>query len=157
MPTLSHANRAFGIFAEAEQYLTDVLNHCEDLLKHPVEVFLSFLGLLNAGVEFSAIAMATWLVHLGLIVGMPFGVLLFGWFAALPLKPGLPSGARAIDLLVIGCVAAIGCTGSLFIAAVALDSGTVQDAAKTSALLSSFAAMISLIVGKPLKIENLAG
>ena len=38
VPTLPHADRAFGIFSEAEQYLTDLLNHSEHLLKHPVEV-----------------------------------------------------------------------------------------------------------------------
>ncbi|MYF88819.1 MAG: Na+/H+ antiporter NhaA, partial [Boseongicola sp. SB0676_bin_33] len=157
VPTLPHADRAFGIFAEAEQYLTDLLNHCEHLLKHPVEVILFFFGLLNAGVEFSAIGTATWLVLLGLIVGKPFGVLLFGWFAAAPLKLGLPAGVRVIDLFVIGCVAAIGFTVSLFIATVAFDAGPVQDAAKMGALLSFFAAVISLIVGKLSKIEKQHG
>ena len=157
VPTLPHADRAFGIFAEAEQYLTDLLNHCEHLLKHPVEVILFFFGLLNAGVEFSAIGTATWLVLLGLIVGKPFGVLLFGWFAASPMKLGLPSGVRIVDLFVIGCVAAIGFTVSLFIATVAFDPGAVQDAAKMGALLSFFAAVISLVVGKLSKIEKQHG
>ena len=157
VPTLPHADRAFGIFAEAEQYLTDLLNHCEHLLKHPVEVILFFFGLLNAGVEFSAIGTATWLVLLGLIVGKPFGVLLFGWFAASPMKLGLPSGVRIVDLFVIGCVAAIGFTVSLFIATVAFDPGAVQDAAKMGALLSFFAAVISLVVGILSKIEKQHG
>ena len=69
VPTLPHADRAFGIFSEAEQYLTDLLNHCEHLLKHPVEVVLFFFGLMNAGVEFSAISEPTWLVLAGLIIG----------------------------------------------------------------------------------------
>ena len=53
VPTLPHADRAFGIFSEAEKYLTDLLNHSEHLLKHPVEIVLFFFGLVNAGVEFS--------------------------------------------------------------------------------------------------------
>ena len=36
VPTIPHADRAFGIFSEAEQYLTDLLNHIEHMLKHPV-------------------------------------------------------------------------------------------------------------------------
>lgn len=152
--TIPHADRAFGIFSEAEQYLTDLLNHCEHLLKHPVEIILFFFGLLNAGVELSSISEPTWLVLAGLIIGKPLGVLLFGWFAAGPLRLGLPAGMRVIDLFVIGCVAAIGFTVSLFIASVAFEAGPVQDAAKMGALLSFAAAIISLIVGRITKVQK---
>jgi NhaA family Na+:H+ antiporter len=146
--TIPHADRAFGIFSEAEQYLTDLLNHIEHILKHPVEIVLFFFGLLNAGVEFSAISEPTWLVLAGLLIGKPVGILLFGWFAAHILKLGLPKGMRTIDLFVIGCVAAIGFTVALFVASVAFPSGPVQDAAKMGALLSFGAAIISVIAGK---------
>ncbi|MDD9979235.1 MAG: Na+/H+ antiporter NhaA [Boseongicola sp.] len=154
VPTIPHADRAFGIFSEAEQYLTDLLNHCEHILKHPVEVILFFFGLLNAGVEFSAIAEPTWLVLAGLIIGKPIGVLLFGWFAAGPMKLGLPAGMRTIDLFVIGCVAAIGFTVSLFIATVEFEPGPVQNAAKMGALLSFFAAVISIVAGIVTRVEK---
>jgi len=154
VPTLPHADRAFGIFSEAEQYLTDLLNHAEHLLKHPVEVVLFFFGLLNAGVEFSSIGSPTWLVLAGLLIGKPLGVLLFGWLAAGPMGLGLPKGMRTSDLFVIGCVAAIGFTVSLFIASVAFDSSAmlgdipVQDAAKMGALFSFAAAVVAIIAGK---------
>ena len=152
--TIPHADRAFGIFAEAEQYLTDLLNHCEHLLKHPVEVILFFFGLMNAGVEFSAISSPTWLVLAGLLIGKPVGILLFGWLAAKPLALGLPQGMRVVDLFVVGCVAAIGFTVSLFIATVAFDAGPVQDAAKMGALLSFAAAIISIVAGRLTKVEK---
>jgi NhaA family Na+:H+ antiporter len=152
VPTIPHADRAFGIFAEAEQYLTDLLNHIEHALKHPVEVVLFFFGLLNAGVEFNAIGNPTWLVLAGLIIGKPFGVLLMGWIGASVLKLGLPAGMRTVDLFVIGCVAAIGFTVSLFIASVAFDPGPVQDAAKMGALFSFAAAIISIVAGKLTKV-----
>ncbi len=155
VPVIPHADRAFGIFSEAEQYLTDLLNQCEHMLKHPVEIILFFFGLMNAGVEFSAISEPTWLVLAGLIIGKPFGILLFGWFAAGPMKLGLPQGMRTIDLFVIGCVAAIGFTVSLFIATVAFDAGPVQDAAKMGALLSFFAAIISIVAGIVTKVEKI--
>lgn len=154
VPTLPHADRAFGIFSEAEQYLNDLLNHTEHLLKHPVEIVLFFFGLLNAGVEFSAIAAPTWLVLAGLMIGKPLGILLFGWFAAGPLKLGLPEGMRVIDLFVIGCIAAIGFTVALFVASVAFESGPVQDAAKMGALLSFGAAVVSIIAGRLCKVEK---
>jgi NhaA family Na+:H+ antiporter len=90
----------------------------------------------------------------GLIIGKPFGILLFGWFAAGPMGLGLPQGMRTSDLFVIGCVAAIGFTVSLFIASVAFEAGPVQDAAKMGALLSFFAAVISIIAGKITRIEK---
>lgn len=152
VPTIPHADRAFGIFSEAEQYLHDLLNDIEHALKHPVEIVLFFFGLMNAGVEFSSISDPTWLVLAGLIIGKPFGVLLFGWIGARLLKLGLPEGMRIIDLFVIGCVAAIGFTVSLFIASVAFDAGPVQDAAKMGALFSFAAAIISIIAGRVTKV-----
>ena len=154
VPTIPHADRAFGIFSEAEQYLTDLLNHIEHLLKHPVEVILFFFGLLNAGVEFSSIGSPTWLVLAGLLIGKPVGILIFGWIAARPLGLGLPKGMRVTDLFVVGCVAAIGFTVSLFIAAVAFKGDMmlgdihVQEAAKMGALFSFAAAIISIVAGR---------
>lgn len=160
IPAIPHADRAFGIFAEAESHLHDLLNVIEHALKRPVEVILLFFGLLNAGVEFSSIGSPTWLVLAGLMIGKPIGVLLFGYLAAHPLRLGLPAGMRTIDLFVIGCVAAIGFTVSLFIASVAFDSAVqlegirVQDAAKMGALFSFFAAIVSLIAGKLCRVEK---
>ncbi len=157
VPTIPHADRAFGIFSEAEQYLTDLLNHIEHALKHPVEIVLFFFGLLNAGVEFSAISEATWLVLGGLLIGKPIGIALFGILGAHVLKLGLPAGMRTIDLVVIGFVAAIGFTVSLFVASVAFDPGPVQDAAKMGALLSFFAAVVSIVAGKMLRVQKVEG
>lgn len=154
VPTLPHADRAFGIFSEAEQYLSDLLNQAEHMLKLPVEFVLFFFGLLNAGVAFTAIGSPTWLVLAGLIIGKPVGVLIFGWLAARPLGLGLPAGMRVIDLPVIGCVAAIGFTVSLFIASVAFDPGPVQEAAKMGALFSFVAAILSLAAGRLARVEK---
>ena len=160
VPTIPHADRAFGLFAEAETHLTDLLNDIEHKLKTPVEVILFFFGLLNAGVEFNAIGEPTWLVLGGLLIGKPVGILLMGALAAHVLRLGLPAGMRTIDLFVIGCVAAIGFTVSLFIASVAFDANTmlgetpVQAAAKMGALFSFAAAIISIIAGKLCKVEK---
>lgn len=160
VPAIPHADRAFGIFAEAESHLKDLLNHIEHMMAHPVEVILFFFGLLNAGVEFSSIGSPTWLVLAGLIIGKPLGVYLFGAFGAHVLKFGLPAGMRTVDLIVIGCVSAIGFTVSLFVASVAFDSTVilgdirVQDAAKMGALFSFAAALISIVAGKLLRVEK---
>ena len=155
--TIPHADRAFGIFSAAESYLTDLLNQIEHALKSPVEIILFFFGLLNAGVEFSSIGDATWLVLAGLLIGKPVGVLLMGWLAARPLGLGIPEGMRIIDLVVIGCVAAIGFTVSLFFASAAFSPGPVQDAAKMGALFSFAAAIISIVAGRLLRVEKQEG
>lgn len=154
VPTIPHADRAFGVFAAAESHIHDLLNDMEHGLKYPVEIVLFFFGLVNAGVEFSSIGAATYLVFLGLVIGKPFGVLAFGWLAARPLGLGLPMGMRVIDLFVIGCVAAIGFTVSLFIATVAFDAGPVQEAAKMGALLSFAAAALSIAAGVVTRVER---
>lgn len=154
VPTIPHADRAFGIFAEAEKYLHDLLNVIEHTLKQPVEFVLFFFGLLNAGVVFSSIGDATWLVLAGLIIGKPAGILIFGYVAARPLGLGLPRGMRVVDLAVLGFVAAIGFTVSLFVATVAFGNGPVQDAAKMGALFSFGAALLAVIAGKLARVEK---
>jgi NhaA family Na+:H+ antiporter len=154
VPAIPHADISFGIFAQAEKYLTDMLNRIEHALKSPVEVILFFFGLANAGVVFSAIGDATWLVLAGLIVGKPLGIWLLGWIAARPMGLGLPDGMKTSDLFVLGCVAAIGFTVSLFVASVAFEPGGVQDAAKMGALFSFFAAIIAFAAGKLFNVEK---
>ena len=153
--TLPHADHDFGIFGAEEVHKHDLLNDTEHSLKMPVEVILLLFGFANAGVVFSAIGDATWLVLAGLIVGKPVGVLLFGAVAAVMLRLGLPEGMRVIDLLIIGFVAAIGFTVSLFISAVAFAPGEVQDAAKMGALFSFGAVFLSIAVAKMIGVKKI--
>jgi len=157
VPTIPHADRAFGLFSEAEKYLTDLLNVMEHAVKNPVEIVLFLFGLANAGVEFTAIGAPTWLVFAGLLVGKPLGIFILGWIAARPLGLGLPAGMRVADLVVVGSVAAIGFTVALFVASVAFDPGPVQDAAKMGALFSFAAAAVSIVVGRAFRVEKQNG
>jgi Na+:H+ antiporter, NhaA family len=154
IPAIPHSDIDFGIFAAAEGHMSDLLNSIEHVLKSPVEVILFLFGLANAGVEFSAIGEATWLVLLGLIIGKPLGIFLFGYMAVHVMKLGLAPGMRTSDLFVIGCVAAIGFTVSLFVASVAFQPGPIQDAAKMGALFSFGAAAISIVVGRVMRVER---
>jgi NhaA family Na+:H+ antiporter len=153
IPAIPHADVGFGIFAEEESRQTDLLNTMEHALKKPVEGILFLFGLVNAGVEFSAMGAATWLVMIGLLVGKPVGITLFGWWAAEKLKLGLPEGMRLSDLPVLGAVAGIGFTVALFVAGVAFPPGEVQDAAKMGALMSFGSAVIALILGRAMAVQ----
>lgn len=154
VPTIPHAERDFGIFADDERHATDLLNTIEHALKVPVQWILFAFGLVNAGVEFSAISAPTWLVLLGLVIGKPLGITLFGWFAANVLRLGLPEGMSMRDLPVVGCVTAIGFTVALFVASVAFPAGPVQDAAKMGALFSLASTVISIIAGRMMRVER---
>ena len=145
---IPHADRDFGFFAEQEVHQTDLLNQIEHALKIPIEFVLFLFGLMNAGVEFSSIGTPTTLVLLGLLVGKPIGILIFGWIGAVPLGLGMPPMMRISDLLVVGFIAAIGFTVSLFISSVAFEAGPVQDAAKMGALLSLGACALAIIAGR---------
>lgn len=154
IPAIPHADRAFGIFAAAERYLTDLLNVMEHALKIPVEFVLFLFGLCNAGVLFTSIGPATWAVLGGLLIGKPLGIYLFGLLAAKPLKLGLPKGMEMRDVFVVGTIASIGFTVSLFVSVAAFEPGMVQDAAKMGALLSFFGAFMAIIAGRMLRVEK---
>ena len=123
-------------------------------MKVPVEFILLLFGFANAGVEFSSIGDATWLVLAGLIIGKPIGILIMGWIAAKPLGLGMPEGMEVSQLFIIGCIAAIGFTVSLFISAVAFPPGEIQNAAKMGALFSFGAVFLSIAVGRIMKVEK---
>ncbi|MGC6531090.1 MAG: Na+/H+ antiporter NhaA [Candidatus Puniceispirillaceae bacterium] len=153
--TIPHADITFGLFDAKKEDQHDLLNDIEHKMKVPVEFILLLFGFANAGVEFSAMGDATWLVLAGLIIGKPVGIFLFGWFAAGPLGLGLPEGMKMRYLVVIGFIAAIGFTVSLFISAVAFGPGPVQDAAKMGALFSFGAVFLSLIAGRVFKVDKM--
>ncbi|MEL6316127.1 MAG: Na+/H+ antiporter NhaA [Pseudomonadota bacterium] len=154
IPAIPHEDVALGFFAEAEKYSTDMLNQLEHALKTPVEIVLFLFGLANAGVALSSVNAATYAVLAGLLIGKPLGIWAFGAFAAHGLRLGLPAGMRTSDLFVLGCVAAIGFTVALFIAAVAFPSGAVQDGAKMGALLSFFASVMSFAAGWAFRVQK---
>ncbi len=151
---IPHSDHDYGLFVHAEPKRLDMLNRIEHALEKPVEFILFFFGLANAGVVFSAFGTPTVLVLLGLIVGKPVGIFLFGWIAAGPMRLGIPNGMKLSDILIVGFIAAIGFTVSLFIASVAFDQGPVQDAAKMGALLSLGSAVLAFIVARFFPVEK---
>lgn len=145
---LPHGDADHGDLGGPDNPQTDLLSTAGAALKRPVEGVLFLFGLANAGVHLGALGPATWLVLSGLLVGKPLGIFVFGWIAARHMGFGLPQGMAMRDLFVLGCVAAIGFTVSLFVASVAFAPGPIQDAAKMGALFSFAAAAISLAAGR---------
>lgn len=112
-------------------------------------------ALANAGVALSmealdarALAVSGGIV-VGLVAGKPLGVLLACALAIRSRLGVLPLGMTARHVVVIGMVAGIGFTMSLFIAQLAFADPTVLAAAKAGVLVASLiAAVLALVVGR---------
>ena len=124
---------------------------------HPFVAFaiMPLFALANAGVPLSGLELdaagcsVALGIALGLVVGKPVGVLFTIWLV-LRLRIGsLPAGLGSSHLLVLGVVAGVGFTMSLFIAGVAFSAGGAPLAASKLGVLtaSGVAAALALLVG----------
>jgi Na+:H+ antiporter, NhaA family len=152
VPFMPHGRRDLGVFDEREEYQPDTLNRFEHWWATPVQVVLLLFGFANAGVPFAQIGAGTYYVVAGLLLGKPVGILAFSGIARLA-GGHLPPGLRMSDLLVVGLVAAIGFTVSLFFATAAFPAGTALAETKMGALLSFVAAPIAVGVSRMLRVR----
>jgi len=126
------------------------------LALHPwvAYVIMPLFALANAGVRIDGIELegSTQLVlvgtALGLLLGKPIGIIAGSWLAVRLGWCELPPAVRWSHVLLIGCLAGIGFTMSIFIANLAFTSEALLAAAKAGVLLASAAAGISgLLLG----------
>jgi NhaA family Na+:H+ antiporter len=137
----------------------EALSPAESLIEtlHPwVDfVIMPLFALANAGVTVSggsdakAATAVTLAVAVGLLLGKPAGILLACWLSV-RLKIGvLPAGIGARHLVVLGVVAGIGFTMSLFISQLAFGDPALLAAAKLGVLTASGgAALCGLVLGR---------
>lgn len=125
---------------------------------HPWVAFgiMPLFALVNAGVNLSAVNLHTNMtlfliagVAAGLVIGKPLGILLatalavnFGWCA-------LPAGVDLKRVGVIGCLAGIGFTMSIFISRLTFEDEGQFATAKLAILIgSTLAAVLGLVIGR---------
>jgi NhaA family Na+:H+ antiporter len=153
--TMPHAHTDLGIFAREEMNQDDTLNRFTNWWADPVEIVLGLFGLVNAGVSFSSVGAATWLVLAGLLIGKPIGITLLTWFAQKVLKLEIPGGMNYRDVVTLGMIAGIGFTVALFVSTAAFKAGDSNlDAAKMGALASFGAAGLSIALAKILGVKQ---
>jgi len=88
-------------------------------------------------------------VSVGLVLGKPLGVLSFCWLATRLGVAALPRGVTWPQVGVVGVVAGIGFTMSIFIAALAFPTGTNLETAKVGILVGSgMAAVLAYALGR---------
>lgn len=147
IPFMPHSTSDLGLFDAREEFRADTLNRFEHWWAVPVQVILLLFGFANAGVPFEDIGPGTYYVLAALLVGKPLGILLFSAASRL-VGATLPKGLRMADLLVVGVVASIGFTVSLFFATAAFPAGNALAETKMGALLSFAAAPLALLVAR---------
>ncbi|MFN4153447.1 MAG: Na+/H+ antiporter NhaA [Paracoccaceae bacterium] len=139
VPVIPHADRAFGLFSEAEEFLQDPLNRLAHLLVAPLAVVLFLFGLTRGGVDFPALGPTTATVLAALWIGKPFGVLLGALLAARLFGFVLPQGVQSRDMPVIALITGMGFTVPVLALDSALPGGAVAEAARQGLVLSLLA------------------
>jgi NhaA family Na+:H+ antiporter len=137
-------------------------------IQHALHGYVAFgamplFALANAGVSlgdasFSGEALLVFLgVSGGLVVGKPLGVLGLSWVAARLGLAALPRGITWPQVALVGVVAGIGFTMSIFIAALAFPAGANLETAKVGILLGSgIAAVLAYGLGRVVLPAKLA-
>ncbi|HOI16525.1 MAG TPA: Na+/H+ antiporter NhaA, partial [Geobacteraceae bacterium] len=115
VPFFPHLSRETKHLFEADPRDRSTLSRFEHDWKIIVDFGLFMFGLANAGVQFSGVGTATWLVFLSLLAGKALGIFSFG-FVGKKLGFPLPDGMGKRELMVAGVIAGIGFTVALFVA-----------------------------------------
>lgn len=151
LPAIPHADRSFGLFAEAEEFLHDPLNRMAHLLVRPLAVVLFLFGLTRGGIDLQAFAPTTLTTLAALWIGKPLG-LLAGLVVAMGfLRARLPPGVGGRDLLLIALVAAMGFTVPVVALDSALPGGGMTEAARLGLALSLLAGPLALLAARLMK------
>lgn len=154
VPFLPHAPKETRHFFEDDPRDRSTLATFEHEWKLFVDFGLFMFGLANAGVVFSGIGVATWLVLISLFVGKTVGIFSMGMLGQALGFP-LPDRVGVKELLLIGTVAGIGLTVALFVAGEAFTETGTQGAAKMGALFSGSIAFVAIAAGRLLKLKRM--
>lgn len=148
VPAVAHADRTFGIFAEAEHFLHDPLNRLAQLLVRPVAVVLFLFGLTHGGIDAQAFAPTTVIVLGALWIGKPLGMLAATIGTGLALRLRLPEGLTLRDFLLVALIMGMGFTVPALMLDPALPGGAVREAARMGLALSLLAGPLAILAAR---------
>ncbi|MEO5615074.1 MAG: Na+/H+ antiporter NhaA [Cypionkella sp.] len=148
IPAIPHADRSFGFFAEAENFLHDPLNRLAHLLVRPLALVLFLFGLTRGGIDLSASAPTTLTTLAAFWIGKPLGFLLGCWLAAKITRRTLPQGIALRELLLIAMLLGIGFTVPVLALDKALPGGGMAEAARLGLALSLLAGAAALLLAR---------
>lgn len=130
IPAIPSAARAFGLFAEAEELLSDPLNRMTHLMTRPLAGVLFLFGLTRGGIDFGALAPATITLLAAFWIGKPLGFLAGCALTAKALHRPLPAGVTQGDLAVVALLLGLGFTVPVLAIDTSLPGGAMAEAAR---------------------------
>jgi NhaA family Na+:H+ antiporter len=148
IPAIPHADRAFGLFAEAEEFLHDPLNRLAHLMVKPLSVVLFLFGLTRGGIDLGAFAPTTLTVLAAMWIGKPLGLFLGAMLAAQLFRLPMPAGVRIRDLALVAVISGIGFTAPLLGLDSTLPGGAMAEAARLGLALSLLAGPMAVILAR---------
>ncbi len=146
IPAITHADRSFGLFAEAEELLSDPLNRLAHGLIWPITAILFIFGLTRGGFDLGAFAPPTLMVLAAYWVGKPLGFLLSTWGALRWAGAVLPQDISPISLLRVALLLGIGFCVPVLALDTALDGGEVAEAARLGLAITFLIGIVSLFL-----------
>ncbi len=126
-----------------------------EMALHPWVAFavMPLFAFANAGVPLGGVDLAAHGatevalgICLGLVIGKPLGIVVFTWLAVRWTGGGLPQGVSWPGVVVLGCLAGIGFTMSLFLGSLAFDDPGILAVAKMAVLVASLIAGVAGLV-----------
>lgn len=154
IPFFPHATHTGQhLFEEENGRKLSALGAFERDWKVIVDFGLFLFGLANAGVTFSTVGTATWLVLAALILGKTAGIYTFGRIAHL-CGLHLPKGMNCSALFTAGVVAGTGFTVALFVTGEAFTDPLMNGAAKMGAMLSICATLLAFCIARILGLQR---
>ena len=148
IPVIPHAERSFGLFAEAEAFLTDPLNRIARLIVPPLPWILFLFGLARGGVDFAAWSPTTGSVLAALWLGKPLGLIVGALLAGALTGRLLPREVRLSDLLLIALICGIGFTVPVLAVGIALPGGELAEAARLGLAISLAAGPLAVLLSR---------
>lgn len=136
VPAIAHADRSFGLFAEAEEFLHDPLNRLAHRLVKPLILVLFLFGLTRGGIDLGAFAPTTSVVLIALWVGKPLGLAIGLAVADRFFGSRLANSVGLRETVLIAMIAGIGFTVPVLALDSAIQGGEMAEAARLGLALS---------------------
>jgi Na+:H+ antiporter, NhaA family len=148
LPAIAHADRSFGLFAEAEGLLHDPLNRLAHILIWPVTITMFAFGLTFGAIDLSAFGIFTVVMLAALWVGKPAGLFATAFILQRLGTTGPLMNITRRDLICIAPLVALAFTGPALGLPWTLPPGIITDAARLGLALSIIAGPLCLIIAR---------
>ena len=151
IPVIPHADRSFGLFAEAEEFLHDPLNRLAHALVWPLALVLFLFGLTHGGIDLQAAGPTTATVLAALWIGKPLGFVAGSLITARLGLGRVPLHLDPRDLILTGLLLGIGFTVPVLGLAATLPGGEMAEAARLGLAISLLAGPVAVFLSRAIR------